>query len=297
MKMLANISAKNSGTIRYRDWSAADDAAWTNYNVGDSIVFGTDNVGSKELRFRVFATQGGYTRDYKVKIVAHMEYADSFKYVALPSQEIFDEAKALRGAATLDGLFVLVDNGTDSKLYMGTDIGATWVEKRTFSSDATITAYEESLYILDGNTLYYGDIDELKTADVSGYDLEHIVGACNDEVYAINDNGNFMVANTEDLATWEEDYVFSNSEDKSEPETEIMETYENEDSKLKMSSKQIREVKSSTQWNTVVSTKYDLVKTLMTMTLNLNLNDSGFGESVAINTLIKNGFIEQQEEE
>lgn len=92
-------------------------------------------------------------------------------------------------------------------------------------------------------------------------------------------------------------YVFNNSEDKSEPETEIMETYENEDSKLKMSSKQIREVKSSTQWNTVVSTKYDLVKTLMTMTLNLNLNDSGFGESVAINTLIKNGFIEQQEEE
>ena len=212
MKMLANISAKNSGTIRYRDWSAADDATWTNYNVGDSIVFGTDNVGSKELRFRVFATQGGYTRDYKVKIVAHMEYADSFKYVALPSQEIFDEAKAFRGAATLDGLFVLVDNGTDSKLYMGTDIGATWVEKRTFSSDATITAYEENLYILDGNTLYYGDIDELKTVDVSGYDLEHIAGACNDEVYAINGNGNFMVANTENLATWEVDDIFSNSE-------------------------------------------------------------------------------------
>ena len=212
MKMLANISAKNSGTIRYRDWEAENDATWTNYNVGDSIEFGTDNVGSKELRFRVYATQGGYTRDYKVKIVAHMEYADSFQYVALPSQEIFDGAQNIRGAATLDGLFVLVDYGTDSKLYMGTDMGTTWSMQRSFASNATITAYDNYLYILDGNTLYYGDVDDLKTADVSGYDLQSIVGVCKDEVYAVNGDGNFMMANTADLAMWQEDIVYSHSE-------------------------------------------------------------------------------------
>lgn len=212
MKMLASVSAKNSSTIRYRDWDAESTASWTDYVSGDSIVFGTDNVGSKTLRFRVFASQGGYTRDYKVKIVAHLEYADSFQYVALPAQEIFDEAKGLKGVATSDGLVVLVDNGTESKLYLGSEMGSVWEEKHIFSPEASITAGNNILYILDGNNLYYGDIDELKTADVSGYNLQTMVGVCKDEVYAITSDGNFMVAHTEDLTMWEEDEVYSYAE-------------------------------------------------------------------------------------
>ena len=227
MKMLASVSAKNSSTIRYRDWDADEKATWTNYVSGDSIVFGTDNVGSKTLRFRVFASQGGYTRDYKVKIVAHMEYADSFKYVQLASQEIFDEVKSLRGASTSDGLYVLASDGTESYLYLGTKLGSEWekvtiaykkegsetnTEVDNLGSDASIAGYEEKIYVLDGNSLYFGDVTHWNKVDVAGYNLEFIVGACKDELYAINHDGNFMVANRENLSSWREDEVYSHAD-------------------------------------------------------------------------------------
>lgn len=224
MKMLATVSSMNSATMTYREWTADDDASWaeqlkavddaewTVYSSGDSIEFGTDYADSKVLCFRVWASEGGYTRDYKVKIVAHKEYADSFQYVTLPSQAVFADAQTLKGAATANGIYVLAGNGTESKLYCGTNHGTSWAVVKTFGGDATIASSADVLYILDGNTLHYGDGSAWNTADVAGFDLSALVGVCKDEVYAVDGSGAVMVAKTDDVAVWEQDEVYADAD-------------------------------------------------------------------------------------
>ena len=219
MKMLATVAAKNSSTIYYCDWDARkkaeSEAGWVRYSSGDSIVFGTDDPVSKELCFRVYATQGSYSRDYKVKIVAHMEQADSFTYVPLTSQAIFADAEGLKGASTTKGVYVLAAKNSESKLYLSTDYGSNWEEKKVeekkvFGSAAAIASADDNLYVLDGNTLHYtNDGETWQTADVAGYDLQTIIGCCNGELYAMNASGAIMVAKTSDLKSWTSDQLFS----------------------------------------------------------------------------------------
>ena len=215
MKMLASISAKNSATIVYRDWDAADDASWTYYNSGDSILFGEDGGESKYIRFRVLATQNGYTRDYKVQIVAHKEYADSFQYKELGKQAIFAEAQSLRAASIDESLYVLVGKESSSTLYYSEDKGETWTESDTFGADATIAAAYDMLFVLDNGKLYCTDGETSKTIDVSAYNLKAVVGGCNQEFYAINADGRIMVTSLEEGnlgAEWVEDDVYDNSD-------------------------------------------------------------------------------------
>ena len=229
MKMLATVVAKNSSTINYCDWDAREkptsEAGWVRYSSSDSIVFGTDNAASKELCFRVFATQGGYTRDYKVKIVNHLEFADSFKYVPLTPQAIFADATSLKGAYISEGIYVLAAKNGESKLYVSSDFASTWNnvaisyledgnEKKveSFGGAATIASADDRLYVLDGNTLYYTDDGKTwQKADVAGYNLKTIVGGCNEELYAMNASGGIMVAKTSKLASWEIDQLFDNA--------------------------------------------------------------------------------------
>ena len=210
MKMLTSVTSKNSNTITYRDWDADDNAKWTAYSSSDSIKFVNDEGEIKPLRFRVWSSTGSYTRDYKVQIVSHKEYADSFQYVTLTPQSIFADAKSLRGTATSKGLYVLVGNGTSSTLYLGTAHGTAWTTVAgTYGSGATIASDDEdNIYILDGNTLYHGSAAPLQTADVKGYALSALAGNCKDEVYAVNSDGKMMVAHTNNLATWTKDAVY-----------------------------------------------------------------------------------------
>lgn len=213
MKMLATVTSKNSATMTYRDWDAADDAAWTVYSSSDSITFVNDEGEAKSLRFRVWASDGSSTRDYKVDIVCHKEYADSFQYVALAGQSFFADATSLKATATSEGLYVLAANGTESLLYKGTDLGSTWTQAGAYGSNATIASDDDdNIYILDGGTLYYGDGTSMQTADVTGYTLSTLAGTCKDEIYAMNGDGKMMVAKTSDLATWTEDATYSDSE-------------------------------------------------------------------------------------
>lgn len=214
MKMLTSVTSKNSNTITYRDWDAEESAAWTRYSSTDSIKFVNDEGEIRPLRFRVLASTGGYTRDYKVTIVSHKEYADSFQYVTLAPQSIFTDAKSLRGTATSKGLYVLVGNGTSSTLYLGTAHGTAWTTVAgTYGSGATIASDDEdNIYILDGNTLHYGSDAPLQTADVTGYALSVLAGNCKDEVYAVNSDGKMMVAHTNNLATWTNDAVYDNDD-------------------------------------------------------------------------------------
>ena len=207
MTMLATLTSKNSATMTYRDWDAADDAAWTNYSSGDSIKFGEDGGASRELRFRVWASSGGYNRDYKVKILCHKEFADSFQYVALTPQAIFANAASLRGAATSEGLYVLAGE----KLYCSQTAGTSWTEVKQVSGDATIGVADGVLYVLSGNTLHYYANSSWQSADVSGYGLKAFVGGCNGVVFAMNPDAGIMVAETSDLASWTLDNVYSNA--------------------------------------------------------------------------------------
>lgn len=202
MKMLATVNTKNYSSMSYRDWDAADDATWTRYNSGDSIVFGEDRADSKALRFRVWATQGDYICDYKVLIVSHKEYADSFQYVTLAPQTIFADAEKLKGAATYTGVYVMAKKGTENKLYCGSNYGSSWTEKKTFGSEATMAEEEGQLYVLDNNIIYHGDGTTWDEVDVSAHKLKMLLGGSNGSLFAINEDGKIVEGQTSEIASW-----------------------------------------------------------------------------------------------
>lgn len=93
------------------------------------------------------------------------------------------------------------------------------------------------------------------------------------------------------------EYIFKSQTDKN-VETEITENYEaNDDIKQNLINKTIREVKANGNTN-LDAMKYDLFKELLSVIVNIEIDEEGemelsFGEKMALNTFLKEGFLEQ----
>ena len=189
MKMLASLGTRRSGTVTYCKYNlpASTDTTWTTYSASDSIFF------SEPLRFRVRSSSGLYTKDYKVDIVAHTEYADSFQWYSPVTVTAFANADSLRGAATTDGIYVMASQAGNATLYGSTDSGNTWSPLGTYAADASVATLSDSLFVLsDGILSAFKGGNPVATMPASS--LKTLFGACNGELYALNATRNIMVS-------------------------------------------------------------------------------------------------------
>lgn len=170
-KVLATIYTKNNGFTTIKNLT---DDNWTPYSTVDSIDF------SQVRTFRVFSQDMSYSRDYKVCVNVHKEYADSF-------------------------VWNLVE--TQSREYLPQGVSAVLLNGKVCSYAADTTAY------VAGGKAYALIMGELKESSdgkmwtpVAGAPatLRALVGGNGGNLYAVNDASQ-LVKSADGGMTWTEE--------------------------------------------------------------------------------------------
>lgn len=96
------------------------------------------------------------------------------------------------------------------------------------------------------------------------------------------------------------DFVFDD-ENERDSDSEITETYvaDDEENKIELVNKQVREVKSRKDNSSKETIKYDLIKTFLTILNESDYNESGsfsLSESIIFNTMLTKNLIKKVEE-
>ena len=186
-----------------RPFVISEDATYMTYYSGsDSIDF------TKPRTFRVVSSSGnGYT-DYTVKINVHKEDPNAFvweKMADIPAMT------GLRTIAYKGRIYVFGNEGGATKAYY-TEDGNTWTSTALPTiADANAwqnaVANEDSLYIMDGTTVYRSHDAATWNKDESllpeGITLQRLLGASTTEVYAQATNGSLITKYCDDqLPAW-----------------------------------------------------------------------------------------------
>lgn len=85
-------------------------------------------------------------------------------------------------------------------------------------------------------------------------------------------------------------FIFDNSERNNEQEITEVYVADEEDKKLNLTTKQLREVKSGDTTKSTV--RYDLIRALTEVVLNIeDMDEMMFNEVLSVNTLLSHGFL------
>ena len=202
------------------------DGTYMNYHSSaDSLDFTTPRT------FRVFSSNGsGYT-DYTVKVNVHKEDPDSFVWKKMADIPVMNDLCAIKFN---DRIYVFGNEGGTTKAYT-TEDGSAWTAV-TLPAMADADTWQntvatiDSLYIMGGTKIYRThDLvtwDEDKSIVLDGTKIDQLIGASDQEIYGISNNGMLMTKyrgnldmgswipadfesdfNTEDLPT--EDFTFT----------------------------------------------------------------------------------------
>lgn len=210
--ILVSISTKNSGVPA---WKNIDDENYTIHSSSDSVDL------SQERTLIVFSNDGNHSREYKVKISVHTEFADSFTWNNLTANIAEELGTLTRTKALCAGgkLYLLgTGNGTTS-LYATTD-GAQWDLNalsgisEALDESASIAEYNGKLLLLNKGELYATADGTTWNSVCSDASIATIIGGCictgtdgttkTKELYALNNEGTFIVSH-DDGATWNHD--------------------------------------------------------------------------------------------
>ena len=230
-KILVSIGTKNSGVVSFKN---LEDDGYTVYSSSDSVDLSQDRT------VMVYSNDGQYSRAYTVKALVHTEYADSFTWQAMTPNVSAELAamKKMRSVATINGLFLLGNDGENTTLLKSED-GNTWDVcgmngvSAPLTAAASLAAFDEKLYLLNEGVLYSSEdgedwaqvsADGSLAAIAGGFKSENLDGTdCVNEMYAVSQDAKIMVSHDKG-ATWEMDNMeYSPYYDNSEylPSTDI----------------------------------------------------------------------------
>jgi len=186
-KILVTVGTKNGGVVAFKN---LDSDGYTFYSSSDSVDF------SKERTAIVYSTDGNHTREYRVNVVAHEEYADSFTWNAqnINISSELAAAKNIKAVAAEGIIYMLLTDASSTKMYQS-DNASEWKENQLagvtvtpLSSSASMAVYDDCVYLLDAGTLYKAEGDSWSVVS-SGNGLASVIGGCK---YA-DENGNVNV--------------------------------------------------------------------------------------------------------
>lgn len=170
---------------------------------------GTDSIDFTTPRtFRVVSSNdSGYT-DYTVKINVHKQEPDAFVWKKMADIPVMT---GLRAIAHNDRIYVFGNQGGTTKAYY-TEDGNMWTPTTLpalADADAwkNAVASKDSVYLMDGSTLYRSDDVATWTQDNSlsfrGVNLQRLLGASTTEVYGQATDGSLVTKYCDDqLAIW-----------------------------------------------------------------------------------------------
>lgn len=149
-KVVCNITAKNSGIVLLK--SKTSDSLSV-YDAADSIDF------SVPREFRVFSNAQSQYRSYIVKVNAHQEEADSFKWSSLGTQSQLAALTAMKAVVANGKVYLFGVAGGNGVVYSTTtSSGTSWTKLSpniVLGVDAykNVSVYNNVMYMLHGTNL------------------------------------------------------------------------------------------------------------------------------------------------
>lgn len=208
-RILVSIGTKNSGVVSFKNLS---DDGYTVYSSSDSVDLSQDRT------VMVYSNDGQYSRAYTVKALVHTEYADSFTWQAMTPNILEEIAamKKIKAVATINGLFLLGNDGVNTMLLKSVD-GNAWTTcgmngvAAPLEAEATIAEFDEKIYLLNDGVLYSSEEGDSWTQISADGSLAAIAGGFKstdldgtyyvNEMYAVSHEAKIMVSYDEG-ATW-----------------------------------------------------------------------------------------------
>lgn len=192
--VLITVNTKNSGTPVLK--SLTSDSI--------SIINNADSLDFTQPReIIVYSQSGMYRQSYTMKLSAHQEYADSFRWSRLADNAMIAAYTSVKAKTFGNNLYLLgaTDSGAELKKTEISD-GSSWDAvpfPAALSADASIIADSQNLYVLSNETIYTS-ADGATWTVLPAAGIAQLVGVCENEMYAISTSGDIMVAKDGDLS-------------------------------------------------------------------------------------------------
>lgn len=196
--VLMTVNTKNSGVALLK--SMTSDSV--------SVISSTDSLDfTLPRRLIVWSQSGVYKQEYDVNLSAHQEFADSFRWSRLADNEKIAAFSAVKAQTMGDNLYVLGTTPTGVMLQKTsiTD-GSRWEDVAlpvALSADAAMIENDGKLYISDKETIY-STADGAAWTTTAAAGIAKLMGACQNEMYAMSATGDIMVSKDNGM-TWNED--------------------------------------------------------------------------------------------
>lgn len=200
--VLMTVSTKNGGVAVLK--SITSDSVRV-INSTDSLDF----TLPRELT--VYSQSGWYNQKYTVRLSAHQEMADSFRWSRLADSEKIAAYKSVKAQTLGDNLYIIGATTASAELLKtAVSDGSSW-ETVAFpaplSANATMITTGDKLIIADNETLYTSaDGATWTTTPAAG--ISKLVGACLNEIYALSTSGDMMVSK-DGGSSWNADKIDS----------------------------------------------------------------------------------------
>lgn len=202
-RVLVTVATKNNGIALFKN---IDDEQWSYYSSADSVDLSTERT------LRVVSSDGLNTTDYKVNIVRHNEYADSFAWKRMPAEQTIATFTDMKAVKTGDKVFILGKDATGNAKLLATTDGTAWnkctLPSTNGMSTATIADIDDVLTIYADGNIFSSTDGEQWTAITPNTTLKALIGGCKGEMYATATDGRILVS-TDNGATWTPDAMES----------------------------------------------------------------------------------------
>lgn len=188
-KSLANITAKNSG---YIGWKNLDDEYYTEFLSTDTVDL------SKPRTLRILANDGSWYKDYTVTILVHTEGADSLYWEDKGSNGSIANLSNIRGTRIGDNLIVCgTENGTPKAYLSNKRDGQAWQELHTgYGTPVSITTNSTTGFALMPDGTVCSSNDGVNwNYETANAGIKQLVAASTSELYALEDGASIFTYN------------------------------------------------------------------------------------------------------
>lgn len=224
----ANSFISNNDSLVYTTDMKNVPVTFYTVNYGTVMLHGINGEESRYLEtgsvidlsttrtFTVTSSNGKVSRDYTMKIVAHQQNGDNYRWTCVSDQAVSDNMKSAK-TVFVNGVLVALQQsvGGTTELLKSGDNGATWasVSGVTIPLDATteIGEMDGKLYVKSGNSMQYSsDLNSWSpaaTVSDGTMTLKMVLGGVNGFLYGINDKDSIVIAkeNGNGSYTWKID--------------------------------------------------------------------------------------------
>ena len=158
-----------------------------------STFSSTDTLDFSQPReFYVYSSSGMYYRKYTVNIVAHKEYADSFKWNKIDVNNEIKNYKSVK-AGTINNKLVVLGETNNAKELRILDNG-TWKKVKTFGKNATMVSDNNTVCVTDANAVYTSTDENLANWNSAAANVKTVLGVCGKELFAMSDENEIMLS-------------------------------------------------------------------------------------------------------